>query len=367
MGDADPERLSRLLGDPELEWLLERVRRRIEHGQPLAGPVTLRRASAAQRDAVQRLLGRAPRAGRALTVSLPELDRLLRRSRLHGDGLAAAVVLVTGPVAVRAEARAAQRHAWEQAFAGLDSVLQRRPELARWGERLRSTGTVKRIVPDPVQARGLLDALARVIDALPRAAEPLGSFAARVAGGAHALDEGKPLGTLSLGAARALAGIDPPGPDESAAESRREAWAAVGLLCDELSNVVLTFGLPGDEETGTGRMLELARSSIQPVWLTLRQLVRDPPRWTQSSRRELVGLPVHACENPAIVALAADRLGDRCPPGLHQRSAPRFDHAATALPRHRRCAAASPRRLRLGRRADWQRPPRPAACGPVAV
>ncbi len=179
---------------------------------------------------------------------------------------------------------------------------------------MRSTGTVKRIVPDPVQARGLLDALARVIDALPRAAEPLGSFAARVAGGAHALDEGKPLGTLSLGAARALAGIDPPGPDESAAESRREAWAAVGLLCDELSNVVLTFGLPGDEETGTGRMLELARSSIQPVWLTLRQLVRDPPRWTQSSRRELVGLPVHACENPAIVALAADRLGDRCPP-----------------------------------------------------
>lgn len=168
MGDADPERLSRLLGDPELAWLLERVRRRIEHGQPLAGPVTLRHASAAQRDAVQQLLGRPPRAGRALTVSLPELDRLLRRSRLHGDGLAAAVLL-TGPVAVGAEARAAQRHAWEQAFAGLDAVLQRRPELARWGERLRSTGTVKRIVPDPVQARRLLDALARVIDALPGA------------------------------------------------------------------------------------------------------------------------------------------------------------------------------------------------------
>jgi uncharacterized protein (TIGR02679 family) len=314
VGDVDPERLSRLLGDPDLEWLLDRVRRRIELGLPLAGAATLRHASAAQRDAAERLLGRRPRSGRGLSVSLTDLDLLVRRSRLHGDGLAAAVVLLTGPVTVRAQASAAERIAWDQAFAGLGEVVLRRAELLGWFERLRRTGLVRRLAPDPVEARGLLDRLAGIIDALPAVAEPLGSFAARIAGGAHALDEGEPLGTLALAAARSLAGIEPPGPEESAAESRREAWAAVGLLCDELSNVVLAFGLPGDDETGTGRMLQVARSSQQPVWLTLRQLVRGPPQWAQPFRRELAGLPVHACENPAIVALAADRLGHQCPP-----------------------------------------------------
>jgi hypothetical protein len=51
-------------------------------------------------------------------------------------------------------------------------------------------------------------------------------------------------------------------------------WAAVGVLCDELSSAVLTLGLPGDA-TVTGRMLSIARSDGQPVWLTLRQLAHD--------------------------------------------------------------------------------------------
>ena len=70
------ERLGRLLGDPELEWLLARVRRRLELGQPLEGVVTLADASAAQRRAAQRLLGRPPRAGRALSVSLHAVDEV---------------------------------------------------------------------------------------------------------------------------------------------------------------------------------------------------------------------------------------------------------------------------------------------------
>jgi uncharacterized protein (TIGR02679 family) len=247
-------------------------------------------------------------------VSLGDLDQLLRRAGLHRDGLAAAVLLLTGPVTVRAEAKAAEQDAWEWAFAPLHELVLRRPELATWFERMRSTGVVKRLAPDPVQARDLLDRLAMIVGSLPAAGERLGSFAARVAGSAHALDDGEPLGTLALGAARAVAGIEPPGPDESPAECRREAWAAVGLLCDDLSNVVLTFGLPGDDDTGTGRMLRLSRSIEQPVWLTLRQLVRDPPLWASQPGPELAGLDVHLCENPAIVALAADRFGSRCPP-----------------------------------------------------
>jgi uncharacterized protein (TIGR02679 family) len=319
---ADVERLGRLLGEPELEWLLARVRRRLELGQPLEGSVTLADASAAQRQAVQRLLGRRPRAGRALSVSLRALDELVRRSRACPDGLAAAVVALTGPVVVRAEASAAERLAWVRAFAPLEAMVGRRGEegadgygeLANWLAWLRRSGVVKRLEPDPARARTLLERLATVLAALPVEGEPLGSFAARVAGGAHTLDDGVPLSTLALGAARALAGLQAPGPDESPAESRREAWAAAGLLCDELSSVVLTLGLPGEQRTGSGRILQVARETGQPVWLTLRQLVRDPPEWAAASGGSLSEQAVHICENPVIMALAADRLGTDCPP-----------------------------------------------------
>jgi uncharacterized protein (TIGR02679 family) len=319
---ADVERLGRLLGDPELEWLLARVRRRLELGQSLDGTITLADAAAAQRRAAQRLLGRRPRAGRALSVSLRAVDELVRRSGASPDGLAAAVVALTGPVVVRAEASAAEQLAWKQAFAPLDDLVCRRlevgadgcKELASWLAWLRRSGVVKRLEPDPAGARTLLERLATVLAALPADGEPLGRFAARLAGGAHALDDGEPLATLALGAARALTGLQAPRADESSAESRREAWAAAGLLCDELSSAVLTLGLPGEEETGSGRILRAARGTGQPVWLTLRQLVRDPPRWAAASGGSLAGQTVHICENPVIVALAADRVGAECLP-----------------------------------------------------
>jgi uncharacterized protein (TIGR02679 family) len=332
VGDAERERLSdsatdldrlrRLLGDPELQWLLTRVRRRLELGRPLEGSVTLADASPAQRRAAQRLLGRRPRAGHALSVPLDVVDEILRRSRVCPDGLVAAVIALTGPVVVRAEAHAADRLAWECAFAPLAELVSRRVEvgtdgcgeLSSWLEWLRGSGVVKRLESEPAAARALLERLATVLAALPADGEPLGRFAARLAGGAHALDDGDPLATLALGAARALAGLQSPGPEESRTEARREAWAAVGLLCDELSSVVLTLGLPGDEETGSGRILGMARESGQPLWLTLRQLVRDPPGWAAASGGRLSGQTVYICENPVIVALAADRLGAECLP-----------------------------------------------------
>jgi uncharacterized protein (TIGR02679 family) len=311
VGDIDDERLKRLLGDPSLEWLLDRVRRRLELGQPLTGTATRRDASVAERAAVERLFGRRPRSGRALNVSLPELDTLLRRSGLHTEGLAAAVVALTGPVSTQADVRARERDAWSAAFAGAAEATAGRPELARWLQRVRDSGLVKRLSADPAHAGELLDALGLILDALPVDGESLSTFSARIVGRAHALDDGDPLATLALGAARALAGIGAPGPDESPAEARREAWAAVGVMCDELSSAVLALGLPGDPSS-TGQLLALGRSNGQPLWLTLRQLVRDPPRWADGS------LPaparVYVCENPSIVALAADRLGADCPP-----------------------------------------------------
>lgn len=314
MDDAPDPRLTRLLGGPELAWVVARVRRRLELGEVLDGTITLARATAAQRQAAQRLLGRAPRAGQALSVSLPALDELLRRSGACPGGLAAAVIRLGGPVVVRADAAAARQGAWERAFAGLVTATDAagRPELSAWLAELRVSGVVKRLEPDPQAARVLLDRLAAVLGQLPAQGEPIGRFAARVAGGAHALDDAEPLATLTLGAARALAGLRAPGDGESPAESRREAWAAVGILRDELSSVVLCIGLPADPVSVTGRILAAGSDAGEPAALTLRQLVRDPPRWPAHLRARVV----HVCENPVVLALAADRLGVACPPLL---------------------------------------------------
>jgi len=318
VGRVDRERLNRLLGVPELAWVLERVRRRIELGRPPSGTVTRRSATPAERDAMARLLGRPPRAARGLSVSLGELDALLRRSGIHDGGLAEAVVELTGPVTVRADATADQQRAWGDAFARLQAVADGRPELAAWLHRLRAGGVVKRLAGgSPAAGRELLDAVAAAVAALPARGESLSAFAARVTGRAHALDDSSPLGTLTVSAARALAGLDVPGPEESAAEVRRESWAAVGVLCDELSSTVLTVGLCG-ESSATGRLLAAAAAGHEPVWLTLRQLVRGPPHW-----RELDMPSVLVVENPSVVTFAADAFGQRCPPIVCTNGQPR--------------------------------------------
>ncbi|WP_245849167.1 TIGR02679 family protein [Lentzea kentuckyensis] len=156
------------------------------------------------------------------------------------------------------------------------------------------SGQVKRLAPTPRAAADLFTKLNVVVGNLPSPGEPIGRFAARMTGDAHALDDDRPLATLALRAARTLSGL----PEGSGAEWRREVWASVGLMRDELSTTVITLGLRGHQglEAWLG----------QPVHLTLRQLVRDPPR--------LAALDVFVCENPVVVAAAADHLGPSCPP-----------------------------------------------------
>ncbi|MEV0052515.1 TIGR02679 family protein [Saccharopolyspora shandongensis] len=295
----DRDRLRRLLGDPELAWLVNRVRARMERGQPLHGSVTLADATAAQRAAVHRLLGRRPRAGAKVTVSLDAVEDVLRRSGVCEDGLAAAVVALTGPVSEKAAVAAKRAQAWQEAFAPLEEVVGR--QLADWYSTIRDTGLVRRLTGNPEAAGPILRDLAAVVRNLPTDGEPLGHFAARVTRRAHALDEG-PLATLALGAARAMTGI----PNGSGSEWRHEVWASVGLLRDDVSSTVLTLGLRGDDRTPTGRALAAWHEAGQPVVLTLRQLVRNPPVFTEQL--------VSVCENPVVVTAAADCLGSTCQP-----------------------------------------------------
>ncbi|GAB2738640.1 TIGR02679 family protein [Kitasatospora kifunensis] len=299
----DLPRLRRLLGGPELGWFRDRVRHRLEAGQPLEGTVTRTGADAAERAAVARLLGRAPRPGRSLSVSLAAVDELLRASGAAPEGLAAAVIALTGQVIPRQEAADRLAQAWERAFAPLSDTVASRPELADWYAELHASGLVRRLTGNPETAAPLLATLAVLLPRLPLSPpRSLGTFAAETTGDAHALDQG-PLATLTLDAVRALTGA-PPGTD---AQWRRDTWADAGLLLDELSSQVLTLNLPGDEHTATGRALAALGGVGQPAVLTLRQLVRDAPC-------PPYGRTVYVCENPAVVLAAADRLGPACAP-----------------------------------------------------
>jgi uncharacterized protein (TIGR02679 family) len=246
------DRLHRLLGEP-VAWLVRRARDRLEAGRPLAGTVTLPAATQEQRRAVERLTGRAARSGASLSVSLTEVDRILRDSGAAPGGLSEAVTRLTGPLRDRNRERADLAAAWGAAFASLDAAVDGREELARWREWLDATGVVRRLARDPDQARLLLARVAAVLRQLPSRGIPIGRLAAECCGDAHALDDGRPVGTLMLSAVRALAGL--PFAAEGTADSRRAAWAAVGVHLDELSSLALCIGLPGDARTALGRTL----------------------------------------------------------------------------------------------------------------
>ena len=297
-------RLHRLLGGEATAWLVQRARDRLEAGRPLTGVVTLAGATIEQRRAVERLTGRPPRSGTSLTVSLPEVDRVVRESGAAPGGLAEAVVLLTGPVRDLSRERADTASAWAAAFAPLDLVVTGRAELAAWRGWLDSTGVARRLAPSPDAALALLGQVAAVLRRLPSRGIPVGRLAAECCGDAHALDEGRPAGTLALSAVRALAGL--PFAAEVGADARRAAWAAVGVYLDELSSLVLCLGLPGDTRTALGKVLAAQREAGQPAVLTLRQL--------RCHDAALTAGPVWVCENPVVIAAAADELGDRCPP-----------------------------------------------------
>jgi uncharacterized protein (TIGR02679 family) len=302
-------KLDRLLGGEPVAWLVRRARDRLEAGRPLTGTVTLPAATPEQRRAVERLTGRAARSGASLSVSLTEVDCILRDSGAAPGGLAEAITRLTGPARDRNRERADLAAAWDAAFASLDAAVDGRDELARWRGWLDATGVVRRLAPQPAQARLLLTQVTAVLRRLPSPGVPIGRLAAECCGDAHALDDGRPVGTLVLSAVRALAGL--PFAADPGADSRRASWGAVGVHLDELSSLALCLGLPGDTRTALGKMLASCREAGQPAVLTLRQLrchtePLEPGPWPAA--------PVRICENPVVVAAAADELGAGCRP-----------------------------------------------------
>ncbi len=301
----DHDRLARLLGRPECEPLLRRLRQRLERGHPLTGTIILHHLGAGQREAISLLLGRPPgqTGEQFVSVRLDELEARLKEARVC-ESLRQAVELLTGPVD-NTVARHAKREArWAAVFDQAPDIL-RRPRLAVCLTRWRTSGSLKRLARgSPVAAENLLARAARIAALLPTDGRTLAQLAAETLGNAHALDPGEPTTTLVLQLAAALAEIEL----ASDAEGRRDVWAAVGVICDELSAPALVLNLPATGESRTAELLRLARG--EPLHLSLRLLVRHP----LSNDKGLAGRNVFVCENATVVALAAARLGRECVP-----------------------------------------------------
>ncbi len=302
----DLVRLRQTLGVPALNWLIRRLRARMERGEPLEGSVSLAGASPEQRDAVARLFGRKPTRAAGLTVDLKKLADVLARAEMC-DSLAEAVVALSGPVENRVEEHALRERQWSEVYHNAERRLSERSDLLPWLAELRGTGLLVRLCgQDPEQAGTLLRQAADVALRFPMQGVALAELAAKAAGDSHALDPGRPLGTLVLRAAALLTGVE----RTDDAQARRDAWAGAGVLCDELSGPVLTLNLTADPDSLTGRALQLHAEHGEPYRLSVRQLLRHPPRFEGIAS----GRTVFLCENVNVLAAAANRLGPRGAP-----------------------------------------------------
>ena len=302
---TDTARLRALLGSPETSWLIHRLRQRLEAGRGVDGALTLRNPTEAQREAVGRLFGRVA-TGAAITVRLSELDAMLRRAELC-DGIADAVTRISGPVINQRERRSEIEEQWSEVFDDGTRRIGNHSAFREWLDDVRATGLLRRLSRGDARiGRSLLERALAVGDRLPALGTPLAELAASATGDSHALDLGQPVGTLVMRLARVLGRN---GSGEQSPE-RRDVWANVGVLCDELSAPVLALNLRAGRATPVGDALAMHADLGEPYRLSARQLLRQPPDFAPV----VSGRTVFVCENPSVVASAANQLGTRSAP-----------------------------------------------------
>lgn len=299
------EELLRFLGRPELRRLWTEVRDRLERLGAPRGTALLTGAAEEERRAAADLLGLATAPGGELRIRLDRLDRVLRESRFGVD-LRTALEVLDGPLrnhpVERVEQRSRQQKLWDDAAS--HPAVAARPVLQQWLDALRAGGLLRRLAGG-ADERLLLEQALAVLAALPRTSPPvrLPVLASRILGDSHALDAGRPVTTLVL---RALAREADEPPPRNAAE-RRSLWEQSGVVPDDLSCQVLVLGLAPAGGGCVGESLRALASVGEPARITLRQLLSEdlafPP-----------GLEVRICENPVVLASAADQWGSACPP-----------------------------------------------------
>ncbi|HMO47472.1 MAG TPA: TIGR02679 family protein [Rubrivivax sp.] len=297
MTPPDP-RLQRLLGGPALAGLRQRLRRHFERGGPADGVLHLGELQPAEHEALALLSGRPARPARSLRLDLADAGSRLQAAGIAGS-LREALEQLDGPITDLAAQRSAARTAWS----GVLARPGREARLQAWLQTPSAVSLLKRLArSDAASAEQLLAQGARVLDRLPAAGLPRAQLAARTLGDAHALDAGRPVASLVLAAwrhAEAAQGV--PAADPAAEERARDTWARAGVLVNELARPVLVLNLPARPGPEPPPWLP-----GEPAYLSLRWLLRAAPGWQAAA--------VHVCENPNLLAIAADRLGERCAP-----------------------------------------------------
>ncbi len=295
----DRERLERTLGTAPLQPLIDRLTRRFEAGNTAPiGVVSLRAPTAAERAAIDSLLGRPPSTGDPLAIRLDRLDRIVRTAGF-APSLFAAVEALVGPIDDKAARRALDAQAWQRVFDDASSRLQGRSELHGWLEDLQRTGLLKKLVRrDPASGAMLLQQAIDVALLLPHSGTTLNQLAVAATGDAHALDRGSRLMSAVSGALTRLSGIA----DVRSAGRFLRAWARVGVTCDVLSASVLVLNLVCDADTLTGRLLACCAEAGEPCRLVARQLLHHTPVWSHVTAPETV----YVCENPDVITAAAE-------------------------------------------------------------
>jgi len=313
MSDLIDARLQRLLGGDALAPLRKRLRQRFERA-PIENAVErirIDKLTAEEHAALASLLGRSPRFAGSLEIDVRLVDAALQRSGITAS-LRDALERLDGPIVHLATARSQQQALWSGVADGC-----RHPGLARCLQAPMGIGLLKRLAnQDPATAQQLCLRAEAVLQRLPANGIARARLAADVLGDAHALDDGQATATLVLAVWR-QAGLpvreegevslaepadDSSSPPAGGDERLRDIWARAGVLVNELARPALFLNLPtGDAKSHGWRPGE-------PAYASLRLLLRAPPAWAVANRT------VHVCENPNLLAIAADHWGPGCAP-----------------------------------------------------
>jgi uncharacterized protein (TIGR02679 family) len=324
-----PDPLVELLRAEECSPLLSRLRKKVQRGETLTGRCRLSKLTREKAAHISELTG-ANHRGAGITVDLDLFAQIVVNTGRF-DSLESLVQLACGePLpnlrAARDEHSAQWQQVWEHAeriVGELSSSLTQcvdaeadqsesftKDSLNDALVSMRKSGWLCRLTSrDPITAASLLDQAFALLKRLPVHPVPLSVFAATHCGSAHALDDSTSLGRIML---KLLAKQTVNDTLQKKAVKRRQIWESVGIVTDELSSTVLTLNLPATGHTLTDRLLQDHQRCGMPVRLTFRHLRLHRPTFTsQSNDRDS---RIYICENPSILAEAANRIGANCPP-----------------------------------------------------
>lgn len=299
MSTAD-ERLRRILGGDHLVSLRKRLRQRFERA-PLDSRIERFRLGNLSREenaVLCSLLGRPAGSSNSLTIDVGVVDAAFVNAGIAAslrDGLER----LDGPIAHLATDRRKIQTAWTDAIEGCDH-----PALSGLLRMTPGLGLLRRLSrQDPSAAAELCRRAEAVLRRLPAQGVTRSQLAADVLGDAHALDGSQPTATLVLAALRVASDdSEPPAGDSGSPRRDRDTWAKAGVLVNELARPVLSLNLPTRDARNGGH------PPGEPAYASLRSLLRSPPSW------DVAGRKVFVCENPNLLAIAADRWGAACAP-----------------------------------------------------